>query len=871
MKESIPPQLFLRFFRWFCHPKLQDYIEGDLMELYKRRLTHFGRRKADIKFIIDVLLLFRPGIIRPTEGRRSATTYGMYTSYFKIGWRNLWRSKGYSLINIIGLSTGMSIAILIGLWIYDELSFNKSFRNYDRVGQVMVHNGAGTYKTNPIPLADELRSSYQADFEYVVASTQTQKYILSIAEKKFSETGNFMQPESVDLLTLRMVYGTRNGLHDPHSILLAESLSFKLFRSADPTGKEITINNELHVIVTGVFKDFPNNSDFSQVTFIAPWQLMLSSYDYIRNHENDWGGNFMNIFVQIRSGQNFEDISHQIKDVKVSHLDPEKAASKPELFIHPMSQWHLYSKFENRKQVTSDQLRFVWFYGLIGIFIVVLASINFMNLSTARSVKRLKEVGLRKSLGSVRLQLINQFFTESFLTVVLAGVLAVVFAEITLPVFNDVSGKRIEMPLQQGFFWLALISFIIITSLIAGSYPAFHLSSFNPVRALKGTLSVHTTGSIPRKVLVTFQFAVSIMLSIGTIIVYQQLQFVKNRPVGYSRDRLIMIPKSVPEFQQLSGVLINELKNSPVIDNVAESSGAVTSIWGFNGGFTWDGKDPDFHDSFGTVSVSHDYGKTVGWVLLEGRDFSRQFASDSSALIINETAARYMGMKDPVGKTIKWNTEFFDSGDYLIIGVVEDMVMDSPYAPVPPMIFFLQGYKGWILAKLNPKVSMSDALTNISEIIKKTVPSAPFEYHFASDSYASKFKSEEQVETLASAFALLAVLISCLGLFGLASYVAQQRTKEIGIRKVLGASAIGLWRLLTGDFLRLVLLSGVIAIPTSYFFMRSWLQNYEYRIDISLWTPVLAIIGALLVTLLTVSYQAVKAAWMNPVSSIRTE
>lgn len=864
--------MILRFFRWYCRPDLATHIEGDLLEDYTARAEKYGKKRADLKLIVEVLLLLRPGIVRQMNLTENPKTLGMYTSYFKIGWRNLLKSKGYSFINILGLSLGIAVAMLIGLWINDELSYNKAFSHYDRIGQVMFHDANGTYNTNPIPLAGELRTAYAADFEYVVASTKTQKYILSCGDRKFSEAGNFMESKAPDLLTLSPVSGTVNGLQDPHSILLSKSLAYKFFGTADPIGKEIKIDNQLSVIVTGVFRDFPMNSDFNEVTFIAPWSLMLSSYDYIKDHENDWEGRgFLNIYVLIQAGQHFKDISRQIKYARLSHLDPKEAASKPEPFIHPMSRWHLYSDFKDGTPVTSDRLKFVWFYGLIGIFIVLLASINFINLSTARSVRRLKEVGLRKALGSIRRQLVIQFFAESFLTVALGTFLAILFAQLALPLFNDVSGKEIRMPLDAGMFWVALVIFMVVVSLIAGSYPALHLSSFNSIRALKGTLTSHNSGTIPRKILVTFQFTVCIMLAIGTIIVYQQLAYVKNRPVGYSRAGLIMLPKSVPEFQQVSGVLTSELKNSPMVEGVAESASTVTGIWGFNGGFTWPGKDPDLNDNFGTVSVSYDYGKTIGWNIVDGRDFSRQFASDSNAFIINETAARYMGLKNPVGQTVTWDTQFFDGGDFHIIGVVKDMVMESPYTQVPPMIFFLQGYKGWMLIRLNPNVSTSAALTNIAQIMQRVVPTAPFEYHFASESYESKFKSEERIGTLAFAFASLAVIISCLGLLGLASYVAQQRTKEIGIRKVLGASSMGLWRLLTGDFLSLVLIAGVIAIPVAYTFMNRWLQNYQYRIEISSWTLVLTASGALLLTMATVSYQAIKTARMNPVNSIRME
>ncbi len=666
-----------------------------------------------------------------------------------------------------------------------------------------------------------------------------------------------------------MIAGTRKGLRNRHTIFLNESLSKKLYGAAEVVGKTVMINNELTVTVAGVFRDFPNNSEFNKVTFIAPWDLMVSSYDYIKDRENDWRGNFLNIYVEISAGADFNLISERIKDIKLKHISEEKAREKPELFLHPMSQWHLYSKFENRKQVTSEQLKFVWFISLIGAFILLLASINFMNLSTARSEKRAKEVGVRKSIGSRRLQLMHQFFSESFLVVVLAFTLALVLVSASLSWFNELAGKQMQMPWTSFYFWMSNFVFILVTGLLAGSYPALYLSSFRPVTVLKGSVRAGRFASLPRKVLVVVQFTVSVTLIIGTIIVYQQLQFAKNRPVGYTREGLMMIRKTSPEFRGKSDVLSAELKNSGVVSEVAESAGTVTSIWGFNAGFDWEGKDHDLRENFGTVSVSPEYGQTVGWQFVDGRDFSKEISSDSMAFIVNETAVRYMGLQDPVGKIVKWDTEFFNGGDFTIIGVVKDMVMSSPFESSKPMIFFLQGYKGWTLLKIDPETSAHEAIPAIETVLKKIVPSAPFDYRFASDAYAAKFSTEERIGKLALVLAALAIVISCLGLFGLAAFSAEQRTKEIGIRKVLGASVTNLWQMLSKDFVVLTIISCLIAVPVAYYFMSNWLQQYEYRTALSWRVFTAACLGGIAITVLTVSWQAIRAAVANPVNSLR--
>ncbi len=865
-----PPKRALQFLRWFCREDCLEEIEGDLTEIFEKQLKT-APRNARWSFAWSVVRYFRPEFLKSLRDYYQPDPYGMYKSYFRLGWRNITRNRAYSLINIGGLAVGITAVILTWLWVHDELTFNRSFKNHDHIGKLMVHNGGGTYENHPIPLASELRTLFPGDFKYVVMSTQAQEYIISAGENKFMQVGNFMEAAGPEMLGMEMLSGSWRGFRNPHSIFLAETLSKKLFGDLDPVGETVTIDNELPVVVAGVFRDFPGNSQFSKISFMAPWDLLISSYEYIKSHENDWEGNFLNIYVELKPDAEFDLASKKIKDVKLRHVSVEKAKEEPELFLLPMKNWHLYSTFENRKQVVSEQLKLVWFISLIGIFILIVAAINFMNLCTARSEKRAKEVGLRKTMGSFQRQLIFQFFCESMLTVSLAALLALVAGQLALPWFNEITGKQLRIPWTSEAFWFLFVFFVAVTGFLAGIYPSFYLSSFNPAKVLKGTFKINYAAPIPRKILITAQFTISVLLTIGTVIVYQQLRFVKERPVGYTRDGLIMIRKTSPEFQGRSEVISTELKNSGLVSAVAESASGVTSIWGFNAGFSWEGKNPDFQESFGTIAVSADYGKTIGWQFIDGRDFSNEIAGDSSAFIINEAAVKYMGLKQPVGKTIRWDSEYFDSGDYTIIGVVKDMVMNSPFEHAKPMIFFLQGYKGWILVKSNPDSGTHETLSAIETVFKRIVPSAPFDYRFASDSYAAKFKNEECIGELALVLAVLAVTISCLGLFGLASFVVEQRNKEIGIRKVLGASLVNLWQMLSRDFIVLVTTSCIIAIPVAYYFMNNWLQNYQYRIEISWWIFLLTGFGALTIAIFTVSFHTIKAALRNPVNSLKSE
>lgn len=799
----------------------------------------------------------------------------MLKNYLKIAWRNLTRNKISSLINIGGLTAGMAVAMLIGLWIYDELSFNKYHRNYDSIGHVMVHNGfeqTSTYTYLPMPLAGALRTAFPNDLKQVVLATGVGDHILAAGDKKFTQAGSYMGPEAPDMLTLKMLKGTRAGLTEMNSILLTESLAGKLFGDTDPIGKIVKMDNEVAVKVTGVFEDLPLNTSFSGASFIAPFDLLVSTRDWAKAAQTDWGDNSFQIFVQLGPHTDFKKVSAKIKDLELNYINKERAASRPELFVHPMSKWHLYSSFENRVIVTSEQLKLVWFYGFIGLFVLLLACINFMNLSTARSEQRAKEVGIRKSVGSMRVQLIGQFFCESLLTTAMAFVLSLLLVQMILPWFNEVAGKSMTIPWMTPLFWLSGLLFTLITGLLAGSYPALYLSSFNPVKVLKGAFRVGRFAAMPRKVLVVFQFTVSIALIIGTLIVYRQIQFVKNRPVGYSREGLLQIQMTSNDFQGKQDILSTELKHTGVVSQMTESSSPVTGNWSNSGGFDWKGKDPAAESDFAVISVTPEYGSTVGFQLVEGRDFSRDYATDSSGFIINEAAARYMGLQHPVGETIKWDNKRGQiHRDFKILGVVKDMVINSPFEKVKQTIYRLAGNPGWITIRVSPTISVREALPKIEAVFKKIIPSAPFDYSFVEEQYQAKFAAEERIGKLAAFFTILAVFISCLGLFGLASFVAEQRTKEIGVRKVLGASVLSIWQMLSSEFIALVVIACFLSVPVSYYFMQGWLQKYEYHDQIPVWIFVATGVGAIALTLLTISYRAVKAALMNPVRSLRSE
>ena len=796
----------------------------------------------------------------------------MVKNYIKIAWRNLVKNKFSSLINIGGLAVGMAVAMLIGLWVWDELTFDKYHQNYNSVAIVMqnqTYNGeTNTNKSIPVPLGAELQKNYSGDFKHITMASQNYPHIMRVGDKNLSISGSFMQPAAPEIFSLKIVKGTGSGLKDPSSILLSQASAKALFGNADPINKTILMDNKANFKVTGVYEDVPQNTTLHDidVAFIAPWDYYMAN-ELPKTASTDWGDNSYRTYVQLADHADINKVSAKIKDIKLKHLDKEDTRYKPALFLHPMSKWHLYSEFKNGA-ISGGKIQYVWLFGIVGIFVLLLACINFMNLSTARSEKRAKEVGIRKAIGSDRSQLIVQFYCESVLIACIAFVFSLIIVSGALPLFNQLADKNIIAPWGNPLFWLLGIGFSLFTGLIAGSYPALYLSSFKPVKVLKGTFKGGRFAAIPRQVLVVLQFSVSVILIIGTIVVFKQIEFARNRPVGYSREGLIAIPMPVKDLHQHFEAVKTDLLQSGVVTNVAESTSSTTHVSNNTAGFQWKGKAPELVDDFAVVGITSDFGKTVGWQFLDGRDFSKTFATDSAGIVLNESAAKFMGLKNPVGENVK-----FWGADHKIIGVIKDMVMDSPYEPVKQTVFYFNKNNdpSFINIKINPNVSTHDALAKIEAICKTYSPSAPFMYRFADDEYAKKFEDEQRIGKLAGCFAGLAIFISCLGLFGMASFMAEQRTKEIGVRKVLGASVFGLWRLLSSDFVILVLIALFIATPTAYYFMHSWLQNYNYHTALSWWVFVVTGLGAVSITLLTVSYQSIKAALMNPVKSLRSE
>ncbi|MGC4035114.1 MAG: ABC transporter permease [Chitinophagaceae bacterium] len=803
----------------------------------------------------------------------------MFRNYVKIAWRNLIKGRAYSVINIAGLAAGMAVAMLIGLWIWEEVTFNDSFGNHKQLAEIMTTSTAddGSLNTDPRvcqPIATELRTNYASDFKNV-ALTRWNLSAFTVGEKTISSVGLWAEDKLPTMLSLDMIKGDINALTDPSSIIISATMAKTLFGDADPLNKIIKLDTRDNFKVSGVFRDFPHNNALAasastmptlhDANYFLPWKKYVTNEQWVKDAANDWYNRSWQCFVQVADYVDIDKETEKIKNLVMSHHN--KGDGFESSYLYPMDKWHLYSDFQNGK-ATGGAIQFVRLFSIIGVFVLLLACINFMNLSTARSEKRAKEVGIRKTVGSVRTQLIRQFLSESLMVALVSFIFSVMLVILLLPLFNSLAAKNIHLPWTNPLFWMAALAFTFFTGLLSGSYPALYLSKFEPIKVLKGSFRVGRFSSLPRKVLVVLQFTFSIALIIGTIIIFKQILFAKDRPINYRHEGLITVGGVTDGLPKFYNAVRNDLLATGVVDDMAGASDATTNLGAWRSGFNWAGKNPTTQPTFGFMLITEDFGKTIGWELKEGRDFSRDFGTDSLAMILNESAVKQIGMKkDIIGETIQ-----YDGKNYHVIAVVKDIIQESPYKPVTPMVYLLSHeWIGCVTVAIKNGVPVKNALAKIESAFKKYNPTLPFSYTFIDEDYAKKFSDEIRIGKLATFFTILAIFISCLGLFGLASFVAEQRKKEIGVRKVLGASTYDLWQMLSKEFTWLVIISCFIAIPLAWYYAASWLQQYEYRTTISLWIFIASGVGALLITLLTVSYQAIRAALANPVKSLRTE
>ncbi len=796
----------------------------------------------------------------------------MLKNYFLVAWRNLAKNKGYSALNILGLAAGMAVALLIGLWVANEFSYDKFLPNNKQIYQIELnftsqHEGEHTQVSLALPLTDILRKDipgikYVSEADYL----GWMNHDLIVDDKKLYLAGGAVQSDFLKIFQYPFVKGNANSaLAQPYSIVLTQSTAKALFGTTDPINKVVRFDNAHNLTVSGVIKDLPKNSTL-QFAFLTPFSFKERTEEWMKNARTQWTNNSFNAYLELEPGVTYDEIEPKIKNIVYDH-SPEMRVAKPLVVLHRLDKWHLYSDFKNGRE-TGGFIDYVRIFTLIGLLVLIIACINFMNMSTARSEKRAREVGVRKAIGSQRKDLIFQFLMESLLITFISFLLSVLMVQLALPGFNQLAGVSVSLPYASAIFWAIMIAFVLFTALMAGSRPAFYLSSFNPVTVLKGTWQAGKAGSLSRKVLVVLQFTCSIALIISTIIIYRQIQYAKNRPSGYSPERLVMTDMN-GDLNSKYPALRNDLLASGAIESVTTASSPVTTIYSHLSLDRWPGKvSGDESVNVAGIWVSPDYFRTLRMTLVAGKDFSPNIKADSTNVIVNEATIRRIGLKNPINRLITWNG---NSHPVKIIGVVKDALMESPYTPVAPAVFVSDTYANSIMYRLSKNMDPHTAIEKVGKIFNVYNPAYPYQYKFVDDEYNQKFSLEVLVGELAGVFAGLAILISCLGLFGLAAFVAERRTKEIGIRKVLGATISQVWMLLSWDFVLLVILSCGIASPLALYFLNNWLQKYNYRIDIGPGVFVLAAVMALAITIFTVSFQAIKAALANPVKSLRSE
>jgi putative ABC transport system permease protein len=783
----------------------------------------------------------------------------MLKSYFRIAVRQLLKNKGYSFINIAGLATGMAIALLIGLWIQDELGFDHYHSNHARIAQILRRQVSSNHDNaiNIGPIVSTMAEpALSKGFDDIIKTTtlaSTPEWrLLGYGDKNLSTQALWAQYSFPAMFSFHIVAGTSESLKDPSTLLLAQSSAMALFGKENPIGKIIRIDNRLPFTVGGVYADLPYNTSFHNIQLLLPWDNLENRY--LRDN-TDWEDHSARCYVELAGTTTAAQATARIRDLPVT------PAGHPhqQVLAYPLDRMHLYDAFKDGNP-SGGSIQYVRLFTIIGAFVLLLACINFMNLSTARNQQRAKEVGIRKTIGSRRYQLIMQFLGESALTAGLAFILAIGIAALTLPFFNQLSAKEMSFPWSNIGFWACAITFTIGTGLIAGSYPAFYLSSFNPIRGF------NKKTSLARKILVVIQFSVSLSLIIATVVVYKQIQFAKDQPVGYNREGLITVYINTPDLADHYDALHTALLNTGVVANIARSS-QPTTLFDNGNDLSWEGQTEEQKQvSYHNVNVTPEFGATVGWTILQGRDFSRSFGTDSNAAILNEAAVKQSGLKNPIGMHVS-----LFGKTYTVIGVAGNLLTNSPYEPMQPGVFLGDGYTNFITIRLKQGAPIRTALAAIEPLFRRFNPASPFNYEFNDEAYAQKFASETRIGSLAAVFSGLAILISCLGLFGLASFVAEQRTKEIGVRKVLGATIISLWSLLSKDFIVLVVFSMAISMPLIGMAMHNWLQHYAIRTNMPWWLFAASGGGILLLTVATVSFQSLKAALMNPVKSLKNE
>ena len=788
----------------------------------------------------------------------------MLKNFLVVAIRSLGKNRLYSIINISGLSVGFACSLLILLWVADETSFDSFHPKSEKLYQVWVHaefdGKINSWRSVPLPTYEGLKDAQSGIVNTAVADWGG-THLLKVDEKRLVQQGYYVSEEFLEMFEFPLLVGKASEvLDDPSSIVITESLAKSLFGDADPMNQVIRVDDKSSLRVSGILKDIPKNSSF-ELEYLMTWKHRESINPWVVENKTNWGNYSFQVYVELADATKQSEVEAGIGKLLFEHGETE---IPNELFLHPLLKWRLHSSFENGKP-SGGMSDYVQLFTIIAILVLVIACINFMNLSTARSERRAREVGVRKSLGSNRGQLILQFLGESMFLSVLSFLVAVLISLLVLPAYNNMVEKQLSIDFTSSQFWLYSLAVVVLTGILSGSYPAFYLSSFNPVRTLKGSFSVGKGGATPRKVLVIVQFAFSIMLMISTVVIFKQIELAKNRELGYQQENLITVGNT-EEIAKNYYVLKEELEQSGYVESVTRSNSSITDI-NSNNFLGWPGKPETQRVIFTTIATEYDYAKTMGIKMLMGRDFSKEFTTDTAAIVVNKAALDLMGLEDPIGTSLDlWGQK------KRLIGVIDNVLMGSPYEPVKPLFMIVD--PDWVDAisvRLKATDDLQGSLAVVGDIFNKHNPAYPFEYKFVDVEFQKKFTTINMTQKLATIFSLLTIFITGLGLFGLASFTAEQRIKEIGIRKVLGATVVSLVALISKDFTKLVLIAFGLAAPLAWYLLSKYLERYTIRTTIDWWIFPLIGMAALVFALAIVTNQARRAALTNPASSLRSE
>ncbi len=862
--KALPPKRPLHFLRLFCREDYLEEIEGDLTEVFiKQAESH--PRKAKWKFTWSVMKYFRPVFMKSFRNYQP-NSFGMYKSYFKIGWRNLLKNKTFSSINISGLALGLTCSILIALWVQDEYNLNAFHENLDRIYTITSTEYSGheiTYGGYDTPglLGEELKTVL-SEVEYACNINGWLEWrTFGVEEKRVKMPGYYAGSDFLKIFSYPLLIGSKEtALKSPESIAISRKMAIALFGTPElAMDKSIRFDNYAYLKVTAVFEDLGENVS-DKFEYLINWKFFVERNEWVKNWHNSGSTTFIKLREEANADALKPKLQHFIKNYDNEYSDIDRL----ELSLQPFGEKYLFSNFKDGK-VAGGRIEYVQLFSLVAIFILLIACVNFMNLSTARSLKRAKEIGVRKVNGAVKSALVSQFMLEAFLFTSIAVVLALVALLALLPQFNLLTGKNIQAPFTDGRFWMGMSALALITGIVSGSYPALLLSSFKPILVMKQSLKSNSIAIFFRKGLVVFQFALSIIFIVGMIVISNQVAFIQNKNLGYEMNNLIYLPLTGSIATNFNTFKQEALKVSGII-GVSQMAGRPIEMENTTGDLDWEGKAPDTKPVFVQTAIGYDFVKIMQATLIAGRDFSEDFA-DSANYIINEKALRIIGYKDPIGMPLTfWNKKG------TIVGLIKDFHFNSLHVPIEPLVLRLKKGNGWgyALIRTEPEKA-SIALAGLEELHKKLNPDFIFAHQFADEEYAYLYKSEQVVKKLSWCFAFLAIFISSLGLLGLVIFTAEQRVKEIGVRKVLGASVSQIATLLSTDFMKLVLVSILLSIPVAYYVMNNWLKGFEYRITIQWWMFAVAAAGAIAIALLTISFQAIKAALMNPVNSLKSE